>query len=70
MLPVEIRQGTLSFAIPRGDPGLKEVTSILQRLVNQGVAVEDYALRRPTLEEAFLQLVGTNASARFDLEGN
>jgi ABC-2 type transport system ATP-binding protein len=70
MLPVEIQQGTLSFAIPTGEPGLKEVTSILQRLVNEGVAVEDYALQRPTLEEAFLQLVGTNASAQADVEGN
>jgi ABC-2 type transport system ATP-binding protein len=70
VLPVEIRQGTISFAIPKGEPGLKEVTSILQRLVNEGVAVEDYALQRPTLEEAFLQLVGTNAGAQADVEGN
>jgi daunorubicin resistance ABC transporter ATP-binding subunit len=70
VLPVEIRQGTISFAIPKGEPGLKEVTSILQRLVNEGVAVEDYALQRPTLEEAFFQLVGTNAGAQADVEGN
>jgi ABC-2 type transport system ATP-binding protein len=70
VIPVEIRQGTVSFAIPKGEPGLKEVTSILQRLVNEGVAVGDYALQRPTLEEAFLQLVGTNAGAQADVEGN
>lgn len=45
---MEIRQGALSFAIPKGEPGLKEVTSILQRLVNEGVAVDDYTLQRPT----------------------
>ena len=69
-LPVEIRPGTLSFAIPKGEPGLKEVTSILQRLIDEGVAVEDYALQRPTLEEAFLQLVGTCANAHIDAEEN
>jgi ABC-2 type transport system ATP-binding protein len=70
VLPLEIQPGTLSFAIPKGEPGLKEVTSILQRLVNEGVAVENYALQRPTLEEAFLQLVRTNASAAVGAEGN
>jgi ABC-2 type transport system ATP-binding protein len=69
-LPVEIQKGTISFAIPRGEPGLKEVTSILQRLVNEGVAVESYTLQRPTLEEAFLQLVGANSSAVAGAEGN
>jgi ABC-2 type transport system ATP-binding protein len=70
VLPVEVRQGTVSFAIPKGEPGLKEVTSVLQRLVTEGVAVEDYALQSPTLEEAFLQLVGTSAGAQTDAEGN
>jgi ABC-2 type transport system ATP-binding protein len=56
-LPVEIEEGTLSFAIPNGERGLKEVTSILQQLVNEGVAVQRYTIQRPTLEEAFLQLV-------------
>lgn len=69
-LPVEIQKGTFSFAIPRGEPGLKEVTSILQRLVNEGVAVESYTLQLPTLEEAFLQLVGTNLSAAAGGERN
>jgi ABC-2 type transport system ATP-binding protein len=57
-LPVEVEEGVLSFAIPNGEGGLKEVASILQPLIDQGVAVEDYAIQRPTLEEAFLQLVG------------
>jgi ABC-2 type transport system ATP-binding protein len=59
-LPVEIEAGALSFAIPKGEPGLREVASILETLINQGVAVEDYAIQRPTLEEAFLQLVGSS----------
>ncbi len=59
-LPVEIQPGTLSFAIPNGERGLKEVASILEQLIDEGVAVEDYTIRRPTLEEAFLQLVGAN----------
>jgi ABC-2 type transport system ATP-binding protein len=69
-LPVEIRKGTLSFAIPKGESGLKEVTSIMQRLVSEGVSVEGYTLQRPTLEEAFLQLVGTNSSTPAGEEGN
>ena len=69
-LPADIHEGTLSFAVPKGEPGLKEVASILQRLVSEGVAVESYALQRPTLEEAFLQLVGTNSSAAAGEEGS
>jgi ABC-2 type transport system ATP-binding protein len=61
-LPVEVKDGALSFAIPSGRPGLEEVTSILRTLIDCGVAVEDYAIQRPTLEEAFLQLVGTDGS--------
>jgi ABC-2 type transport system ATP-binding protein len=60
-LPVEIREGALSFAIPRGERGLKEVASILEQLVNHGVAVDGYSIQRPTLEEAFLQLIGQGA---------
>jgi ABC-2 type transport system ATP-binding protein len=56
--PVQVEEGVLSFAIPNGDGGLKEVASILEPLISHGVAVEDYAIQRPTLEEAFLQLVG------------
>jgi len=61
-LPVAIEDGLLSFAIPKGEPGLKEVAAILQTLINRGVAVQDYAIQRPTLEEAFLQLVGSDGS--------
>jgi ABC-2 type transport system ATP-binding protein len=61
-LPVESRERTLSFALPNGERGLAEVGSILDLLTSEGVAVEDYAIRRPTLEEAFLQLVGRNAN--------
>jgi ABC-2 type transport system ATP-binding protein len=69
-LPVEIQTGALSFAIPKGERGLKEVASILEQLINEGVAVESYTIQRPTLEEAFLQLVGTNANESVVNEGN
>jgi ABC-type multidrug transport system ATPase subunit len=69
-LPVQVRKETLSFAVPTGEPGLKEVTSILQRLVSEGVAVDSYTLQRPTLEEAFLQLVGTSSGTAAATEGN
>jgi daunorubicin resistance ABC transporter ATP-binding subunit len=57
-LPVETEDGALSFAIPDGDRGMKEVAAILEALLNGGVQVEEYAIHRPTLEQAFLQLVG------------
>jgi ABC-2 type transport system ATP-binding protein len=60
-LPVELGDGALSFAIPHGDRGLREVASILESLINQNVEVDDYAIQRPTLEEAFLRLVGAPA---------
>jgi ABC-2 type transport system ATP-binding protein len=62
-LPTEIQNGALSFAIPEGESGLMEVAAILQQLITAGVAVRDYTIQRPTLEEAFLQLVGTKASS-------
>jgi ABC-2 type transport system ATP-binding protein len=68
-LPVEVDEGALSFAIPTGDRGLKEVASILEALINRGVRVEDYTLQRPTLEEAFLQLVGRGGNASHVKEG-
>jgi ABC-2 type transport system ATP-binding protein len=60
-LPAKTSNGALSFAIPAGDRGLKEVASILGALIEKDVSVEDYAIHRPTLEEAFLHLVGKDA---------
>jgi ABC-2 type transport system ATP-binding protein len=68
VLPVEVADGALSFALPQGEPGLKEVASILQSLVANSVAVADYTVKRPTLEEAFLQLVGGDGSGPPDPE--
>jgi ABC-2 type transport system ATP-binding protein len=61
-LPVDTRNGSLSFAIPGGEAGLKEVASILDALLDRGLAVDDYAIQRPTLEQAFLHLVGNDGS--------
>jgi ABC-2 type transport system ATP-binding protein len=52
---------TLAFAIPEGERGMREVSAILEALVDAEVAVESYAIQRPTLEQAFLQLVGGRA---------
>jgi ABC-2 type transport system ATP-binding protein len=68
-LPLEVGEGALSFAIQKGDRGLKEVASILEALINHGVRVEDYSLQRPTLEDAFLQLVGRGGDASHLREG-
>jgi ABC-2 type transport system ATP-binding protein len=59
-LPIEHGEGALSFALPKGEQGLHEVAAILDQLIGDRVAVEDYTIRRPTLEEAFLQLIGTS----------
>jgi daunorubicin resistance ABC transporter ATP-binding subunit len=69
-LPTEIQKGALSFAISEGEGGLKEVASILEQLISAGVAVKDYAIQRPTLEEAFLQLIGTNTNKSMVVERN
>jgi ABC-2 type transport system ATP-binding protein len=61
-LPVDTANGSLSFAIPGGEAGLREVASILDALLERGLAVDDYAIRRPTLEQAFLQLVGSDGT--------
>jgi ABC-2 type transport system ATP-binding protein len=61
-LPRDTPDRALTFAIPQGVPGLKEVASILETLIDRGVAVEDYVIHRPTLEEAFLQLVATDGT--------
>lgn len=49
---------TLSFAVASGTQGMKEVADILGQLVAAGVAVKEYTVHRPTLEEVFLQLIG------------
>jgi ABC-2 type transport system ATP-binding protein len=51
------QENTLSFKIAKNEQGLKEITAILQQLITAKVAVEDYAIHSPTLEEAFLQLI-------------
>jgi ABC-2 type transport system ATP-binding protein len=61
-LPLDTENGSLSFAIPGGEAGLKEVASILDALLDHGIAVDDYAIQRPTLEQAFLHLVGSDGS--------
>ena len=62
VLPFDAESGSVSFAIPGGEAGLKEVASILQALIDGGVAVDEYAIQRPTLEQAFLRLVGIDGS--------
>jgi ABC-2 type transport system ATP-binding protein len=61
-LPLDTENGSLSFAIPGGEAGLKEVASILHALLDHGIALDDYAIQRPTLEQAFLHLVGSDGS--------
>jgi daunorubicin resistance ABC transporter ATP-binding subunit len=60
-LPAEIKQGMLSFGIPDGEAGLKEINFIVDELLRSGVPVKEQSLQQPTLEEAFLQIVGAKA---------
>jgi ABC-2 type transport system ATP-binding protein len=68
--PLVAESGSLSFAIPGGEAGLREVASILEALIDGGVAVEDYAIQRPTLEQAFLHLVGSDGGKRLVTEAD
>jgi ABC-2 type transport system ATP-binding protein len=61
-LSVDTENGSLRFAIPGGEAGMKEVASILDALLDRGLAVDDYAIQRPTLEQAFLHLLGSDGS--------
>jgi ABC-2 type transport system ATP-binding protein len=69
-LPLDTENGSLGFSIPGGEAGLKEVASILEALIDRGIAVEDYAVQRPTLEQAFLHLVGSDGSKPLVTEAN
>jgi ABC-2 type transport system ATP-binding protein len=69
-LPVGTEHGSVGFAIPRGEAGLKEVASILEALLDHGVAVDDYSIQRPTLEQAFLHFVGSDGGKPFVTEAN
>jgi daunorubicin resistance ABC transporter ATP-binding subunit len=60
-LPAEIKPGMLSFAIPDGQAGLQEINLIVEELLRSGVPVTEQRLQQPTLEEAFLQIVGATA---------
>jgi daunorubicin resistance ABC transporter ATP-binding subunit len=68
--PLDAESGSLSFEIPGGEAGLREVASILEALIDGGVAVEDYTIQRPTLEQAFLHLVGRDGGKRFVTEAD
>jgi ABC-2 type transport system ATP-binding protein len=59
-LPLEGTNGSVGFAIPGGEAGVREVASILQVLLDHSLAVDACVIQRPTLEEAFLHLVGTD----------
>jgi ABC-2 type transport system ATP-binding protein len=59
-LPLATANGSLTFAIPSGEAGLKEVASILDAVLDRGLAVDDYAIQRPTLEQAFLHFIGSD----------
>jgi ABC-2 type transport system ATP-binding protein len=61
-LPLDTANGSLTFAIPGGEAGLKEVASILDAVLDRGIAVDDYTIQRPTLEQAFLHLLASDAS--------
>lgn len=40
------------------DGSIKQTTDILNRLENSGIAVAEFAQKRPTLEDVFLTIIG------------
>ncbi|MFE7801240.1 ATP-binding cassette domain-containing protein [Nocardia sp. NPDC057440] len=66
LLPQEIRTaltpGSDRIAIPAAD-GAKTLAEALRRLDGAGIELVDIALRRPSLDDVFLQLTGHLASA-------
>lgn len=44
------------------------LTEVARQLQDEGVAVEDIALRRPTLDEVFLRLTGHRAEDGADVQ--
>jgi ABC-2 type transport system ATP-binding protein len=59
-LPPDGENASLAFAVPSGQAGARQVASVLQALIDGGITVEDYTIRRPTLEQAFLHFTGSD----------
>ena len=56
---------TISVPAPREALDLASVTSLI---VSSGAAIDEVALRRPTLDDAFLALTGTSAQDALEQE--
>jgi ABC-2 type transport system ATP-binding protein len=52
---VDADKGTLSLQLDGGIDGIASVSAALAR---EGIAVDDFAIRRPTLDDVFLTLTG------------
>jgi ABC-2 type transport system ATP-binding protein len=59
----DVDRGLLRVGAPVRDR-IGALTEIMRSLADEGVAVEDVALRRPTLDEVFLHLTGHRATAK------
>lgn len=58
----EVNPALRQITVPISD-GSGSLVDIVRRLDAAGIAIDDIALRRPTLDEVFLQLTGATASA-------
>ena len=56
-----VDRGTLTLSAPVTD-GVQALTEVALALRSRDITVADIGIRRPTLDEAFLQLTGTTAS--------
>ncbi|MFW6641124.1 ATP-binding cassette domain-containing protein [Nocardiopsis algeriensis] len=64
--PVEVAPGDLAVAVPVADAGV--LPEVVRRLDDQGLAVGELSLRRPSLDEVFLALTGRAAEERTENE--
>ncbi|HEX9234674.1 MAG TPA: daunorubicin/doxorubicin resistance ABC transporter ATP-binding protein DrrA, partial [Actinomycetota bacterium] len=50
-------------SVPAGDDGTTVLTQLMRRLDQRKIHITDLALRRPTLDDVFLNLTGHSAEA-------
>ena len=63
-----VDQDTRLIRVPVGSEGPSVLLDTVRRLDDAGIAIEDIALHRPTLDDVFLSLTGHAAEMAFEEE--
>ena len=61
MTPTPEGRGRLSVVCSDGETGIELLAAVAGRLAEHAVPVRDVGLRRPTLDDVFLELTGDRA---------